>query len=235
MSPAPSPAPTPDPAQALWTAVDQYIDSNLIPPDPVLEEALAANARDGLPSIDVTPSQGKFLYLLAKISGAKTILEVGTLGGYSTIWLARALPPNGKLITLEILPKHAEVAAKNIERAGLTSLVEQRVGPALDLLAHLHEIEDAGPFDLIFIDADKANNANYHDWALRLSHPGTVIITDNVIREGAILNPDDPDPDVQGTRRLFEKLGAEPRVEATALQTVGSKKYDGFTIALVKG
>ena len=218
----------------LWTAVDTYIAQNLIPSDPILEETLEANAEAGLPSIDVSPTQGKFLYLLAKIKGASRILEIGTLGGYSTIWLARALPSGGSLITLEVDPKHAEVAAKNIARAGLTSRVEQRVGPALDTLAQL-QAEHTPPFDLIFIDADKPNNPNYLDWALRFSHLGTITITDNVIREGTILNPDDPDPAVQGTRSLFEKLGAEPRLEATALQTVGSKKHDGFAIAIVKG
>jgi predicted O-methyltransferase YrrM len=218
----------------LWTAVDTYIAQNLIPSDPILEETLKANAEAELPSIDVSPTQGKFLYLVAKIKGASRILEIGTLGGYSTIWLARALPSGGRLITLEVDPKHAEVAAKNIARAGLTSLVEQRVGPALDSLVQL-QAEHTPPFDLIFIDADKPNNPNYLDWALRFSHLGTVIITDNVIREGTILNPYDPDPAVQGTRGLFEKLGAEPRLEATALQTVGSKKHDGFAIAIVKG
>ncbi len=221
-------------ANELWTAVDTYIAQNLIPSDQILEETLKANAEAGLPSIDVSPTQGKFLYLLAKIKGATRILEIGTLGGYSTIWLARALPSGGRLITLEVDPKHAEVAGKNIARAGLTSLVEQRVGPALDSLAQL-QTERTPPFDLIFIDADKPNNPSYLDWALRFSHPGTIIITDNVIREGTILNPDDPDPAIQGTRNLFEKLGAESRLEATALQTVGSKKHDGFAIAIVKG
>jgi predicted O-methyltransferase YrrM len=217
----------------LWTAVDAYIEQNLIPADPILEETHKANAAANLPAIDVSPTQGKFLYLLAKIKVARRILEIGTLGGYSTIWLARALPPEGKLITLEVNPKHAEVARNNIARAGLSSLVEQRIGPALDSLAQLHA-ENVAPFDLIFVDADKANNPNYLDWALRLSHPGTVIITDNVIREGGILNAADTDPDIQGTRRLFEKLGSNPRLEATALQTVGSKKHDGFAIAVVK-
>jgi len=217
----------------LWAAVDTYIAQNLIPSDPILEEALKSNAQAELPSIDVSPTQGKFLYLLAKIKGARRILEVGTLGGYSTIWLARALPPDGKLITLELSPKHAEVAAKNIARAGLTALIEQRVGPALDSFAQL-QTERTEPFDLIFIDADKPNNPNYLDWALRLSHPGTIIITDNVIREGEVLKADDPDPTVQGTRHFFEKLGTDDRLEATALQTVGCKKHDGFAIAIVK-
>ncbi len=217
----------------LWTAVDAYIAQNLIPSDPALEEALKANTEAGLPAIDVSPTQGKFLHLIAKIKGARRILEVGTLGGYSTIWLARALPEEGKLVTLELKPEHAEIAAKNIARAGLSSRVEQRIGPALESLTQLHA-ENTEPFDLIFIDADKPNNPNYLEWALRLSHPGTIIITDNVIREGIILNTDDPDPTVQGTRRFFEKLGAESRLEATALQTVGCKKHDGFAIAIVK-
>jgi predicted O-methyltransferase YrrM len=217
----------------LWTAVDTYIAQNLIPSDPALEETLKANAEAGLPSIDVSPAEGKFLHLLAKIKGARRILEVGTLGGYSTIWLARALPQDGKLITLEVVPKHAEIAAKNIARAGLASLVEQRVGPALESLAQL-QAEHTAPFDLIFVDADKPNNPNYLDWALKLSHPGTIIITDNVIREGDILKADDPDPTIQGTRQFFEKLGSNPRLEATALQTVGCKKHDGFAIAIVK-
>jgi predicted O-methyltransferase YrrM len=217
----------------LWTAVDQYISTNLIPTDSALEAALQANAEAKLPTIDVAPNQGKFLHLLARIQGAKRILEIGTLGGYSTIWLARALPPQGKLITLEVNPHHAKVAASNIARAGLTSLVEQRVGPALDSLAQL-QAEDAPPFDFIFIDADKPNNPDYLDWAIRLSRPGTVIITDNVIREGAIIEADNTDPAIQGTRHLFEKLANEPRLDATALQTVGCKTHDGFILAIVK-
>jgi predicted O-methyltransferase YrrM len=219
--------------QELWTAVDQYIAANLIPSDPILEETLAANAKAGLPSIDVSPTQGKLLYLLAKISGAKKILEVGTLGGYSTIWFARALPPDGKVITLEVNPKHAEVALANITRANLASKVDLRLGPALETLAELHA-NGSGPFDFIFIDADKPNNPNYLDWAMRLSRPGTIIITDNVIRDGAVVNPDDPDPAIQGTRLLFEKLAAQPKLDATAIQTVGIKKHDGFAIAIVK-
>jgi predicted O-methyltransferase YrrM len=217
----------------LWTAVDTYIAQNLIPSDPILEEALKANAEAGLPSIDVSPTQGKFLHLLAKIKGATRILEVGTLGGYSTIWLARALPPDGTLITLELDPKHAEVAAANIHRSGLTPLVDLRVGPALDSLAQLHA-EGAAPFDLIFLDADKPNNPVYLDWAIRLSRPGTIIIGDNVIREGAILDSDDTDPRVVGARLFLEKLGSHPRLDTTAIQTVGSKGYDGFALAIVK-
>jgi predicted O-methyltransferase YrrM len=217
----------------LWTAVDQYLNQGLIPRDPVLEQALQANAAAGLPSIDVAPNQGKLLHLLARIQGARRILEIGTLGGYSTIWLARALPSGGKLITLEVETKHAEVARTNIERAGLSSIVELRLGPALESLSQLHK-EGVPPFDLIFIDADKQNIPAYLDWSLRLSRPGTVIVTDNVIRDGAVINPEDPDPQVQGVRRFFEMLAANPRLDATALQTVGSKGYDGFALAMVK-
>jgi predicted O-methyltransferase YrrM len=220
-------------SKELWTSVDTYIATNLIPANQQGNDVLAANAEAGLPSIDVSPAQGKLLYLLARIQGAKRILEVGTLGGYSTIWLARALPSDGKLITLELDPKHAEVAAANIQRAGLTSLVEQRVGPALESLARLHA-EDPTPFDLIFLDADKPNNPIYLDWAIRLSRPGTVIIGDNVIREGNIIDAGNTDPSVTGTRTFLEKLGSHPHLDATAIQTVGSKGYDGFAIAIVK-
>jgi predicted O-methyltransferase YrrM len=217
----------------LWTSVDNYLSDTLVHPDQALNDAVQANARASLPSIDVTPNQGKLLHLLARIQRATRILEIGTLGGYSTIWLARALPPNGKLITLELDPAHATVAAANIQRAGLSSLVDLRVGPALDSLARLHA-EKAAPFDLIFLDADKPNNPVYLEWAIRLSRPGTIIIGDNVIRDGEILDPNNTDPRVTGTRNFLEKLGAHPRLDATALQTVGSKGYDGFAIALVK-
>jgi predicted O-methyltransferase YrrM len=217
----------------LWTSVDNYLSDTLVHPDRALNDAVQANARASLPSIDVTPNQGKLLHLLARIQGATRILEIGTLGGYSTIWLARALPPNGKLITLELDPAHATVAAANIQRAGLSSLVDLRVGPALDSLARLHA-EKVAPFDLIFLDADKPNNPVYLEWAIRLSRPGTIIIGDNVIRDGEILDPNNTDPRVSGTRIFLEKLGAHPRLDATALQTVGSKGYDGFAIALVK-
>lgn len=220
-------------SQELWTAVDQYLNQSLVPRDPVLEEALKSNAAAGLPSIDVAPNQGKLLHLLARIQGARRILEIGTLGGYSTIWLARALPPDGKLVTLEVEAKHAEVAKANVQRAVLSSIVELRLGPALESLSQLHK-EGAPPFDLIFIDADKQNIPAYLEWSLRLSRPGTVIITDNVIRDGAVSNPDDPDPRVQGVRRFFELMAADPRLDATALQTVGSKGYDGFAVAIVK-
>lgn len=219
--------------QELWTSVDNYLVESLIPRDPALDAALESNKTAGLPTIDVAPNQGKLLHLLARMQSARRILEIGTLGGYSTTWLARALPSAGKLITLEVEPRHAEVALANIKRAGLSSVVQLRLGPALDSLAKLRS-EGAKPFDLIFIDADKENIPAYLDWSLRLSRPGTVIITDNVIREGAIINPEDPDPRVQGVRRLFEKLSANPHLDSTALQTVGSKGHDGFTISIVK-
>jgi predicted O-methyltransferase YrrM len=219
--------------QDLWTSVDRYITDTLVHPDDALDEAVQSNARAGLPAIDVAPNQGKLLHLLARIHGAKRILEVGTLGGYSTIWFARALPPNGKIITLELDPTHAKVAADNIHRAGLTPLVDQRIGPALDSLTRLHADNEA-PFDLIFLDADKPNNPVYLEWALKLSRPGTIIIGDNVIRDGAILNATDTDPSVVGTRTFLERLGSHPRLDATALQTVGSKGYDGFALAIVR-
>lgn len=220
------------PPDEKWIEVDRYIAEKLIPADPALEAAMAANTAAGLPAIDVTPLQGKLLYLLAKLVDARRILEIGTLGGYSTVWMARALPVEGHLITLELEPKHAEIAQANLDRAGVARLVEIRLGPALDSLAKL-EAESPGPFDLVFIDADKENNANYLNWAIRLSRPGTLIVVDNVIRDGAIADPDDPDPMVQGSRRLFEALAAEPRLSATALQTVCGKGYDGFAFALV--
>jgi predicted O-methyltransferase YrrM len=219
--------------QGLWITVDRYLTETLLSPDHAMEEALEANACAGLPAIDVAPNQGKLLHLIARIQGAKRILEIGTLGGYSTIWLARALPQDGKLITLELDPKHATVAGNNIARAGLASLVDVRVGPALESLAKLGE-ESAGPFDLIFLDADKQNNAKYLDWALKLSRPGTVIIGDNVIRDGAIIDSKSTDERVAGTRSFLEKMGNDSRLDATAIQTVGSKGYDGFAMAVVK-
>ncbi|GGA65165.1 O-methyltransferase [Edaphobacter acidisoli] len=220
-------------SQKLFAAVDHYLADKLLPEDAPLHEALKANAAAKLPSIDVSPVQGKLLHLLARMSGAKRILEVGTLGGYSTIWLARALPKDGVLVTLELSPKHAEVAAANIRRAGLSHLVDLRVGPAADSLARLHT-EKSVPFDFIFLDADKPSNPVYLDWAIKLSHPGTVIIGDNVIREGAIIDTNDTDPNVTGTRLFLEKLGSHPLLDATAIQTVGSKHHDGFALAIVK-
>lgn len=219
--------------QGIWITVDRYLSDTLIAPDHSMDEALEANACAGLPPIDVAPNQGKLLNLIARIQGARRILEIGTLGGYSTIWLARALPADGSLITLELDPKHASVAAKNIDRAGLTHLVDIRVGPALDSLAKIAE-DGAGPFDLIFLDADKPNNPNYLEWAIKLSRPGTVIIGDNVIRDGAIVDKSSTDERVLGTRTFLEKLGSDPRLDATAVQTVGSKGYDGFAFAVVK-
>jgi predicted O-methyltransferase YrrM len=219
-------------AQEQWVAVDQYITDALVRPDPALVVALAASAAAGLPPINVTPNLGKFLHLLAKAQGARAILEVGTLGGYSTIWLARALPPGGRLVTLEVDPTHAAVARANVARAGLADVVELRLGPALETLPRL-AAEGRGPFDLIFIDADKPSNPDYFRWALKLSRIGSLIVIDNVVRNGAVADPSSTDPSVQGVRRLNELLAAEPRVSATAIQTVGSKGYDGFTVALV--
>ena len=224
-------------SQKTWTTVDSYLAETLIPADPILEAALAANAAAELPTIDVSPTQGKFLHLLATIHGAKRILEVGTLGGYSTIWLARALPQDpkdgGKLISLEFAPKHAAVAQSNISNAGLSNIVEIRVGAAADSLAQLHK-EGVQPFDMIFIDADKPNNPTYLEWAVKLSRKGTLIVVDNVIRDGAIADANSTDPAITGTRKMFEMLAVNPSLEATALQTVGSKGYDGFAFALVR-
>ncbi|QFU87331.1 O-methyltransferase [Amycolatopsis sp. YIM 10] len=214
--------------QQTWTAVDQYLTSTLLPPDPALTATLESSRRAGLPSIAVSPTQGKLLHLLAKMTRAKSILEIGTLGGYSTIWLARALPADGRLVTLEYEPKHAELAKANIEAAGLADRVEVKVGAALDSLPGLE-----GPFDLSFIDADKANNPAYFKWALEYSRPGSVIVVDNVVRGGAVVQADSTDPSIQGVRELHDLIAAEPRVDATALQTVGDKGYDGLTIALV--
>jgi predicted O-methyltransferase YrrM len=218
--------------QEMWNAVDNYIDSLIVGSDPVLDATLESMAAAELPVISVTPSQGKLLYLLARLQGAKNILEIGTLGGYSTIWMARALPANGRIITLEADPKHAQVATANIARAGLAQIVELREGNALETLPEL-AAEGLEAFDLIFIDADKANNPRYFEWALKLSRKGSLIIVDNVVRKGEILDAESDDPDIQGTREMFEMLAAEPRVIATAQQTVGSKGYDGFVIALV--
>lgn len=215
-------------AQNQWTEVDRYLNGLLVPSDPALDAALAANAAAGLPPIDVAPNQGKLLHLLARLMGAKRILEIGTLGGYSTIWLARALREGGRLVTLEFDPKHAEVARENLARAGLSEVVEVRQGAALDTLPTL-----TGPFDLIFIDADKPNNPNYLEWSLKLSRPGTLIVGDNVVRWGKVADPESTDASVRGARSFLEMMAAEPRLSATAIQTVGSKGYDGFAVALV--
>lgn len=219
--------------EQVWGKVDAYITDKLIPKDDVLEQALTKNKQAGLPEIDVSPAQGKMLYLLAKTKNAKRILEIGTLGGYSTIWLARALEEDGELITLEAVSRHVEIAQQNISRAGLSERVIILQGKALDTLPQLKE-RDTLPFDLIFIDADKPNNPKYLKWALHFSKKGTVIIADNVIRNGAVLHASDEDERVKGTREFFDLLKQEPRIEATAIQTVGEKGYDGFVYGIVK-
>jgi predicted O-methyltransferase YrrM len=219
-------------SDARWAEVDSYVTGLLAPPDRVLEEALAASEAAGIPAIQVSPPQGKLLNILAQTVGAKTILEFGTLAAYSTIWLARALPEDGRLVTLEAEPAHAEVAAANIANAGLAGLVDLRVGRAQDLLPRL-AAEGAGPFDLTFIDADKASSPEYFAWALDRSRPGSLIVADNVVRDGRLVDLDDEDPAIVGQRTLHEMLAAEPRVNATTIQTVGGKGYDGFTVALV--
>jgi predicted O-methyltransferase YrrM len=217
-----------------WQTVDHYLGNRLGTDDAALKDALAASAKAGLPEIQVSATQGKMLYLLARTLNARRILELGTLGGYSTIWLARALPADGRLITLEFEARHAEVARANLIRAGVDRLVDLRVGAALETLPQLAK-EGCGPFDLIFIDADKENYAGYFEWSLRLARIGTVIIADNVVRKGAVVEPDSADPRVQGVRRFLDLVAAEPRVSATAIQTDGGKGYDGFALALVTG
>lgn len=216
-------------SQDVWSAVDHYIQSALVPTDPVLEAALANNAASDLPAIDVSPTQGKLLYLLGLTCGAKKILEIGTLGGYSTTWLARSLPTDGRLLTLELEAKHAAVARQNLDNAGVGDLVEIRVGPAIESLKAIDEL-----FDLIFIDADKASIPYYLPEALRLSHSGTVILIDNVVRNGDVVNADHQDDNVKGVQRMFEMLAEENAIEATAIQTVGSKGYDGLAIIRVR-
>ena len=216
----------------LWKAVDAYVTGAVVMPEPALEGALAANAAAGLPSIDVSAPQGKLIHLLARMAGARKALEIGALGGYSTIWLARALPDDGKLITLELNPRNAEIARSNVARAGLGGKVEIRTGAALASLPRI-EAEGLGPFDFVFIDADKTNNAAYLEWALRLSRPGTAIVVDNVVRDGEVANSASRDGDVIGVRRMFELIAREPRLSATAIQTVGSKGWDGFALAIV--
>ncbi|MEW6575651.1 MAG: O-methyltransferase [Pseudomonadota bacterium] len=217
-------------SEASWTAVDEYVSSHLLKADAALAEALLNNSENNLPPIDVSPVQGKLLMLLAQLAGARHILEIGTLGGYSTIWLARALPADGKLVTLEVDRKHARVAAENLERAGLVDKVDIKVGPAKDSLAAM----PAGdPFDFVFIDADKQGNIRYVEQAIRLGRSGTTVIVDNVVREGAILDEGNDDPRVIGTRKLFEYVSSHPKLDATAIQTVGSKGWDGFLLARV--
>ncbi|MFG1479066.1 O-methyltransferase [Xanthobacter sp. V4C-4] len=218
--------------QATWSAVDDYITSLLKPEDKVLAAALDASAAAGLPAIAVSAAQGQLLHLLARIACARRILEIGTLGGYSTIFLARALPADGRLVTLEAVPLHAEVAAANFARAGLSDKIDLRVGPALETLPKL-EAEGAGPFDLVFIDADKPSNTDYLRWSLRLTRPGSLIVCDNVVRNGAVVDAESADASVQGVRRFFDALAAETGVTATAIQTVGAKGYDGFALIRV--
>ena len=216
----------------IWTRVDQYLAGELLAPDPVLDAALQASEAAGLPAINVSPTQGKLLQMLARLCGARRILEIGTLAGYSTIWLGRALPADGRLITLEADEKHAAVARANIARAGLDDVVEIRIGIALESLPAI-AAESRSPFDFIFIDADKVNTPEYFAWALRMSRPGSLIVVDNVVRDGAVADAATPDPSVQGMRRFFDVLKRERRVTATAVQTVGAKGYDGFAVVLV--
>jgi predicted O-methyltransferase YrrM len=218
--------------EALWTAVDRYITDKLVPSEPALDAALEASDAAGLPAIQVTPNQGKLLHLLARLQGARRILEIGTLGGYSTIWLARALPEGGRLVTIEAEPRYAEVARANIARAGLTARVDLRIGRALETLPQI-AAEGSGAFDLTFIDADKKSIPEYFRFARKLSRQGSLIIVDNVVRDGRVIDAASHDPDILGIRRFNEMLAAEPGVCATAIQTVGAKGHDGFAIVLV--
>ncbi|MFF5755864.1 O-methyltransferase [Streptomyces longwoodensis] len=218
----------------VWDAVDAYFTEHLSPDDEVTAAALRESEAAGLPPIGVTANQGKLLQLLAQVQGARGILEIGTLGGYSTIWLARALPPEGRLISLEYSPRHAEVARRNLARAGLDGQVEVRVGPALESLPRLAD-ENPPPFDLVFIDADKGNNPHYVEWALRLTRAGSLIVLDNVVRGGRVVDADSTAEDVRGTRAAIELIGSHPRLSGTAIQTVGGKGYDGFALARVLG
>ncbi len=217
----------------LWHGVEHYLARQLLAADAILDATLADSAAAGLPAIAVSPTEGKFLHLLARATGARRILEVGTLGGYSTIWMARALPADGTLVTLELSPLHADVARINLERAGLTDRVQVIVGQATASLAALVQ-ERAAPFDVIFIDADKENSLPYFEAAVALSRSGTMIVVDNVVRDGAVINAGSTDPSVMGVRRLLEHLATDTRVDATALQTVGSKGHDGMLVAMVR-
>ncbi|MEC5397407.1 O-methyltransferase [Uliginosibacterium sp. H1] len=221
-------------SQELWSAVDEYLVASTALPDPALDAVLADTAAAGIRAINVSPNQGKLLNLLARIQGARRVLEIGTLGGYSAIWLARSLPADGRLVTLELDPQHAEVARRNIERAGLLDKVDIRIGPALSTLQALHD-EGVAPFDFVFIDADKENNRGYLEGSLKLTRPGSVIVVDNVVRGGAVIDAHSSDTSVQGVRTLFDGLAGDPRVEATAIQTVGSKGYDGLAVLRVTG
>jgi predicted O-methyltransferase YrrM len=219
-------------AEDQWTEVDRYFSDKLLPNDPSLESALETSVRAGLPAISVSPNQGKLLQILAQLVGARSILEIGTLGGYSTIWLARGLRAGGHLVTLEVDPKHAEVARLNISRSGLEAVVEIRLGNALETLPQL-SAERRDPFDLVFIDADKQNIPTYFEWALKLSRPGALIVVDNVVRSGAVIDADSSDPSVQGVRRFVDLLRAQTGASGTVVQTVGIKGYDGLAIVLV--
>jgi predicted O-methyltransferase YrrM len=218
--------------QEVWAAVDRYFSDLLAPEDRELSAILATNRDAGLPSIDVPALLGKFLDLLVRISGTRRVLEIGTLGGYSTIWLARALPANGQVVTLEIDPHHAEIARSNLKAAGVLDRVEVRVGAASDSLRDI-QARGTAPFDLVFIDADKKSMPEYLDWSLKLSRPGTIIVADNVVRDGKVIEPDNPDDNIQGVRRMTEMMAAEPRLRATAIQTVGARGHDGFAMAVV--
>jgi len=219
--------------QGTWERVDHYVEGKLLAPDATLDAASAAGTAAGLPAIAVSPMQGRLLELLARSIGARSVLEIGTLAGYSTIFLGRAVGAGGRVISLEFEPRHAQVARSSINAAGLDEVVEVRVGRALDLLPGLLD-EGIGPFDLVFIDADKESNADYVDWAIRLAHPGSVIIVDNVVRGGAVADPNDPSSGARGNRRMFDLLEGNEKLDATAIQTVGSKGYDGFVFALVR-
>jgi predicted O-methyltransferase YrrM len=218
--------------QKIWADVDRYLGDRLAPHDAALTRALDANHESGLPAIDVPPLLGKFLEVMIRIAGARRVLEIGTLGGYSTIWMARALPPDGRVITLELEPKHAEIARANLEAAGVLDRVEIRVGAALDSMRGLHA-SGTRPFDLIFIDADKESLPEYLEWSLKLARPGTIIIADNVVRDGRVVNAEEDDAQVVGVRRFLEMTAREPRLSATAIPTVGARGYDGFAVSVV--
>ncbi len=222
----------PKKAKEIWNQVDQYFTDALIPNADDFGAALVANRDAGLPPIDVTPLQGKFLDILVRATGSKRILEIGTLGGYSTLWIARALPDDGEVVTLELESHHAHIAKQNLEAAGFASRVDLRIGPAAESLAVLVQ-KQVAPFDFIFIDADKASYPDYLQWSLKLSRPGALIVADNVVRDGKVIDPENPDPYIRGVRRFTEMVSAEPRLRATALQTVAGKGYDGFIIAVV--
>jgi predicted O-methyltransferase YrrM len=220
--------------EKTWADVDRYLGDLLAPHDAALERALDSNHEAGLPPIDVPPLLGKFLDVMVRSCGARRVLEIGTLGGYSTIWMARALPAEGRVVTLELEPRHAEIARENLRDAGVLDRVEFRVGRALDSLQELYA-GGAEPFDLVFIDADKESMPEYLEWSLKLSRPGTVIVADNVVRDARVLNQGTPDPHVQGVQRFLEMAAKEPRLSMTAIPTVGARGYDGFAVAVVLG